>query len=141
MKFAAAFVGFTTAAVVGIVLGRTPVAPAAQGAAPTPNAPAALDYYPLASRTIKLPIKYEKDRKSIRQVKLYVARNGENTWYQEAAVPPDRDAFTFIAKEDGIYWFTMVEEDLQGKNLPADLTRTTPDLKVLVDTIQPRIQF
>ena len=117
------------AVLVGVSLGQPPAA--------TP----ASDYYPLASRTIKLPIKYEKDRKGIRQVKLYVARNGENTWYQESAVPPDRDAFTFIAKEDGIYWFTMVEEDLQGKNLPADLTRTPPDLKVLVDTIQPRIQF
>ena len=91
------------------------------------------------SRTIKLPIKYEQDRKTIRQVKLYVARNGENTWYQEAAVPPDRDAFTYIAKDDGIYWFTMVNEDLQGKNVPADLTRTPPDLKVLVDTVQPRV--
>ena len=59
-----------------------------------PAATAAPDYYPLNSRTIKLPIKYEKDRKAIRQVMLYVARNGENTWYQEAAVPPDRDAFT-----------------------------------------------
>jgi hypothetical protein len=117
------------AVLVGVTLGQPPAAPPAS------------DYYPLASRTIKLPIKYEKDRKGIRQVKLYVARNGENTWYQEAAVPPDRDAFTFIAKEDGIYWFTMVEEDLQGRNLPADLTRTPPDLKVLVDTIQPRIQF
>jgi hypothetical protein len=116
-------------ALIGITLGQPPAAP------PGP------DYYPLASRTIKLPIKYERDRKGIRQVKLYVARNGENTWYQEAAVPPDRDAFTFLAKEDGIYWFTMVEEDLQGKNIPADLTRTPPDLKVLVDTVQPRIQF
>src|SRR5262249_55670021 len=44
-------------------------------------------------------------------------------------------------KEDGIYWFTMVEEDLQGRNIPADLTRTPPDLKVLVDTVPPRVQF
>lgn len=116
-------------ALVGFALG--------QPAAPAPAA----DYYPLNSRNIKLPIKYERDRKSIRQVKLYVARNGENTWYQEAAVPPDRDQFTYVAKEDGVYWFTMVEEDLQGRNNPADLTRTPPDLKVLVDTVQPRVQF
>jgi hypothetical protein len=92
------------------------------------------------TRNIKLPIKYERDRKAIRQVKLYVSR-GENTWYQEQAVPPDRDFFTYIAKEDGIYWFTMVEEDLQGRNNPADITRTPPDLKVIVDTVQPRVQF
>jgi hypothetical protein len=107
-----------------------------------PPAPATTpDYYPMNSRKISLPIKYDKDRKTIRQMKLFVARNGENTWYQEAAVPPDRESFTYIAKEDGLYWFTMVEEDLQGKNIPGDLTRTAPDLKVLVDTVQPRVQF
>lgn len=116
------------AALVVVSLGQPPAVPGP-------------DYYPLNSRSIKLPIKYEKDRKAIRQVKLYVARNGENTWYQEAVAPPDRDAFTFVAKEDGIYWFTMVEEDLQGKTIPADLTRHPPDLKVLVDTLPPRVQF
>jgi hypothetical protein len=100
-----------------------------------------MDYYPINSRNIKIPIKYEKDRKAIRQVKLYVARNGENTWYQEAIATPDRDSFTYIAKEDGVYWFTMQEEDIQGRNIPTDLTRHPPDLKVLVDTIQPRIQI
>jgi hypothetical protein len=120
---------FAAVALVGFTLGQPP--------APAPTS----DYFPMNSRSIKLPIKYEKDRKSIRQVKLYVARNGENTWYQEGAVSPDRNEFTYVAKEDGIYWFTMVEEDLQGRNLPADLTRTPPDLKVLVDTVQPRVQF
>lgn len=99
------------------------------------------DYYPMNSRNIKIPIKYDKDPKTIRQVKLCVARNGENTWYQELAGPPDREFFSYVAKEDGVYWFTMVEEDLQGKNIPADLTRTPPDLKVVVDTVQPRVQF
>ncbi len=106
-----------------------------------PSASATADCYPLNSRNIKLPIRYEKDRKAIRMVKLFVAKNGENTWYQEAAAAPDRESFSYTAKEDGIYWFTMVEEDLQGKNNPADLTRTPPDLKVLVDTVQPRVQF
>ncbi|MBA4189975.1 MAG: hypothetical protein C0467_18475 [Planctomycetaceae bacterium] len=120
---------FAVVALVGASLAQPPAT------APAP------DYYPMNSRKIALPIKYDKDRKTIRQVKLYVARNGENTWYQEAAVTPDRDSFTFMAKEDGLYWFTMMEEDLQGKNIPADLTRTPPDLKVLVDTVQPRVQF
>ena len=67
--------------------------------------PPAPDYYPMNSRTIKLPIEYKKDRKAIRQVLLYVARNGENTWYQEGFVTPDKDAFVYVAKEDGVYWF------------------------------------
>jgi hypothetical protein len=108
-----------------------------QPASPT----AAPNYYPMNSRKIALPITYDKDRKSIRQIKLYVARNGENTWYQELAAPPTQEQFTYVAKEDGLYWFTIVEEDMQGKNNPADLTRTPPDMKVLVDTVQPRVQF
>jgi hypothetical protein len=115
------------AALVGLSLGQPATPPS--------------DYYPMSSRSIKIPIKYEKDRKLIRQVKLLVAPKGENTWYQDAAVPPDRDFFTYLAKEDGVYWFTMVEEDLQGRQVPADLTRTPPDLKVIVDTVQPRVQF
>lgn len=106
-----------------------------------PNPSPGGDYIPINSRTLKLPIKYEKDRRHIRQMKLFVARNGENTWYQEAAVSPDQDHFTFHAKEDGLYWFIMVEEDVQGRQVPADLTRTLPDLKVLIDTTPPRVRL
>jgi hypothetical protein len=98
------------------------------------------DYYPMNSRTIKLPIEYKKDRKSIRQVLLYVARNGENTWYQEGFVTPDKDAFVYVAKDDGVYWFKMVIEDLKGNKDPADLTRDPPDLKMVIDTVAPQIR-
>jgi len=118
---------FLAVTLVGVTFGQPPIS--------TP------DYYPMNSRNIRIPIRYEKDRKAIRQVKLYVARNGENTWYQEGAVPPDRDYFNYYAKEDGLYWFTMMEEDLQGRNIPADLTRTPPDLKVIVDTVPPKVHF
>ncbi len=98
------------------------------------------DYYPMNSRTIKLPIEYKKDRKTIRQVVLYVARNGENTWYQEGLVTPDKDAFVYIAKDDGIYWFKMQIEDLKGNKDPTDLTRDPPDLKMVIDTTAPVIR-
>lgn len=119
---------FAAATLVGLTLGQPPA----------PPEPA---YYPMTSRKIRIPIKYERDRKQIRQVFLYVARNGENTWYQEVFATPDRDAFAYVAKDDGVYWFTIVEEDLRGQKTPADLTRTPPDLKVLVDTVAPRVQF
>lgn len=106
----------------------------------TMGQPLGPDYYPMNSRTIKLPIEYKKDRKSIRQVLLYVARNGENTWYQEAFVTPDKDSFVYIAKDDGIYWFKMVIEDLKGNKDPADLTRDPPDLKMVVDTVAPQVR-
>ncbi|MBN9123107.1 MAG: hypothetical protein J0I06_28865, partial [Planctomycetes bacterium] len=106
----------------------------------TVGQPLGSDYYPMNSRTIKLPIEYKKDRKSIRQVLLYVARNGENTWYQEGFVYPDKDAFVYVAKDDGVYWFKMVIEDLKGNKDPADLTRDPADLKMVIDTTAPLIR-
>ena len=106
----------------------------------TMGQPLGPDYYPMNSRTIKLPIEYKKPRKEIRQVLLYVARNGENTWYQEAFVTPDKDAFVYVAKDDGVYWFKMVIEDLKGNKDPADLTRDPPDLKMVIDTAAPQVR-
>lgn len=115
---------FAAAALLGLTLGQ----------------PIGQDYHAMNSRNVKLPIKYEKDRRTIRQVTLYVARNGENTWYQEGFVTPDKDAFVYVAKEDGLYWFKMQIEDLKGNKDPADLTRDPPDLKMVIDTTKPVIR-
>ncbi|HEY1186279.1 MAG TPA: hypothetical protein VGE74_01420 [Gemmata sp.] len=115
---------FAAAALLGLTLGQ----------------PIGQDYHAMNSRNIKLPIKYEKDRRTIRQVTLYVARNGENTWYQEGFVTPDKDAFVYVAKEDGLYWFKMQIEDLKGNKDPADLTRDPPDLKMVIDTTKPAVR-
>ncbi|HEV3437342.1 MAG TPA: hypothetical protein VG122_08285, partial [Gemmata sp.] len=129
---------FAAVALVGASFGQPPAMPIPSAA---PIAQENQEHQFLADRQIKLPIKYEKDRKTIRQVLLFVARNGENLWSQEAAVTPDRDFFLYTAKEDGVYWFTMVIEDLQGRRDPADMTRIPPDLKVIVDTAKPNIHF
>ncbi len=124
---------YTTAVVlVSVALAQPPAAA---------TTPPGSDYIPINSRKLKIPIKYERDRRHVRLMKLFVTRAGDNTWYQEAAVPPDRDHFDFYAKEDGLYWLTMVEEDLQGRQVPADLTRHPPDLKVLIDATPPVVRF
>jgi hypothetical protein len=103
--------------------------------------PAAPNFYPFRDRAIKFPIGYDKDPKTIRQVELWVSRDQGGTWAPELSAPPTQTSFTYHAKDDGLYWFTMVEVDLQGRRLPANLTATPPDMKVLLDTVQPRVQF
>lgn len=115
---------FAAAALLGLTMGQ----------------PLGQDYHAMASRNIKLPIKYEKDRRTIRHVYLYVARNGENTWHQEGFVTPDKDSFVYVAKEDGLYWFKMQIVDLKGNADPANLTVDPPDLKMVVDTTKPVIR-
>jgi hypothetical protein len=124
---------FATVALLGMTMGQP------QGPAQSPDY-----YYPMNSPNVKLPIQYNAkpgwDRKSIRQVLLYVARNGENTWYQEGSVTPDKDYFVYTAKEDGIYWFKMVLVNLKGERDLVDLTRDPADMKILIDTHQPVIR-
>ncbi|VTR96300.1 Uncharacterized protein OS=Blastopirellula marina DSM 3645 GN=DSM3645_21764 PE=4 SV=1 [Gemmata massiliana] len=115
---------FAAAALIGLTMGQ----------------PLGADYHAMNSRNIKLPIDYKKDRKSIRHVVLYVARNGENTWYQEGFVTPDKDSFVFVAKDDGVYWFKMQIVDLKGNKDPAELTSDPPDLKMVVDTTAPQVR-
>ncbi len=115
---------FAAAALLGLTMGQ-PLGP---------------DYYPMNSRTIKLPVEYKKDRKTIRHVFLYVARNGENVWTQEGSVTPDKDHFVYVAKEDGVYWFKMQIVDLKGNKDPAELTTDPADLKMVIDTAPPQIR-
>lgn len=115
---------FTIAAVLGLTLGQ-----------PAP------DYYPFNSRTLQLPIEYKTDRKQIQQVQLFVARNGENMWTLESTVTPDKDAFVYVAREDGVYWFHIVTVDMRGRKDPPDMTREPPALKVFVDTTKPVVVF
>ncbi|MBP3960539.1 hypothetical protein J8F10_35390 [Gemmata sp. G18] len=115
---------FAAAALLGLTMGQ----------------PVGSDYHAMNARNIKLPIDYKKDRKTIRHVVLYVARNGENTWYQEGFVTPDKDAFVFVAKDDGVYWFKMQIVDLKGNKDPAELTSDPPDLKMVVDTTAPQVR-
>jgi hypothetical protein len=129
------FMYFAAVALVGASLGQPPAVAA------TPPKPVAQEYLYSKDRQIKLPIRYERDRKTIQKVLLYVARNGENTWYEKGSVLPAQDYFIFTAEDDGLYWFTIVDVDLQARRTPDDLTKTPPDLKVIFDQVKPRIQF
>jgi hypothetical protein len=116
----------TLAALLGLSLGQAPAA----------------DYYPLNSRNIKLPIEYkEKDRKAIRQVRLFVSTDQGNVWNQVAEVPPDRDAFVYAAPKDGVYWFNYQIIDLKGRPDLANLNAEPPALKALIDTTPPQVRF
>jgi hypothetical protein len=129
------FMYFAAVALVGASLGQPPAALA------SPTNPHDQDVLYSNNRQVNLPIRYNQDRKTIKKVSLHYALNGENTWYLAAVATPDQDRFVFTAKDDGLYWFTIVDEDLQGHKNPDDLTKTPPDLKVIIDTVPPRVQF
>lgn len=104
-----------------------------------PSQPAA-DYYPLASRGLKLDIDYKPERRNdIQQVQLLVSRDEGQTWSVSSVVTPDKDHFAFTAEQDGPYWLNMVIVYRNGTKEPPDVTRVPPAQKLLIDTKQPTV--
>lgn len=100
--------------------------------------PLPADHYVMRTRSIKLPIEYTKERKLIREARLYVSF-GNKTWHRVAVVTSDKNAFDYQAPDDGVYWFKMQLVDQNGKQHPADIASIPPDLKVVIDTSAPRV--
>ncbi|MDB5311885.1 MAG: hypothetical protein JWO38_6087 [Gemmataceae bacterium] len=115
----------TVAALLGLTLAQAP----------------AQEYHPFNQRSVKFPINYTQDPKTIRKVELYACKNGDQVWQLVAVAPPTQSAFAYTAPEDGRYWFHIVIEDLKGGKDPANLTTEPPAMKVLFDTKPPAVVF
>src|SRR5207237_4027381 len=65
------------------------------------------------------------------------------SWNNEARTTPDKQSFSFYAPNDGVYWFTVMIVDHNGRTDPADLRKISPNqiLKILVDTQPPVVQL
>lgn len=66
---------------------------------------------------------------------------GGKTWEVYSKAKPSLEAFTFTAKQDGIYWFSVAVIDQNGRQEPADIYKAAVGQKVLIDTIRPEVQL
>jgi hypothetical protein len=85
----------------------------------------------------EIPINVRPDLKStVMELWLFVSEDEGKSWQVADRVPPDRRAFTYHARHDGVYWFNVA---VMGKDaVPGvsadDVTREPPALKVRVRT-------
>jgi hypothetical protein len=80
-------------------------------------------------------------RASLRELRLYAKEGPDQPWILKEKVPPTQKEFTYRAARDGEYWFTVVSVDLQGRAIPADVTREEPGLIVVLDTRPPTLNL
>src|SRR5437870_6704977 len=84
------------------------------------------------------------EQKQLKEVQLYVARDG-GKWekYTSAApeVAQDKRNFIFHTDQDGEYWFAVRTLDVHGVLNPPDEAGLTPGLRVVVDSEQPKINL
>jgi hypothetical protein len=95
------------------------------------------DTVEIQARDFALPINVDRPREgNIRELVLYRSDDEGKTWTQEARAKPDARQFAVAVLNDGVYWFTVVVVDADGRQTPADPGQTTPGLKVRVNTLK-----
>ena len=77
----------------------------------------------------------------IREMQLFVSPDRGRTWNQVDKITPDKDGFTYSTPADGEYWYHVVIVNQQGKQEPADLYKTPPMMKLIVDTKPPELKI
>jgi hypothetical protein len=89
----------------------------------------------------RIPFQTEPNERRIRQIQLYFSANEGLSWTQASSVPPEQNGFEFQAPRDGLYWFAVRTQDVDGHFFPLNLEGVRPGLKVIVDTQPPVIQL
>jgi hypothetical protein len=89
-----------------------------------------------------IPFRIEPARSPPQQpveVQLNVSTNQGATWEVADRVKPDKGNFVYRAPHDGEYWYAIRTVDAQGVVRPEG--HLQPQLKVLVDTVAPRLDL
>src|SRR5262245_40398033 len=89
----------------------------------------------------RIPFQTEPNERRIRHIQLYFSANEGVSWTQASSVAPEHNGFEFQAPRDGLYWFAVRTQDVDGHFFPLNLEGVRPGLKVIVDTQPPGIQL
>jgi hypothetical protein len=89
----------------------------------------------------RIPFQTEPNERRIRQILLYFSANEGLSWTQASMAPPEQNGFEFQAPRDGLYWFAVRTQDVDGHFFPLNLEGVRPGLKVVVDTQPPVINL
>ncbi len=100
------------------------------------------DVWPLNQPRFEIPFRIDEARRAeIKELLLFCSIDQGATWQQVAVSAPDKSGFQYAAPSDGLYWFSVCVVDRQNKREPADIYKSPPGQKVLVDTLKPTLRL
>ncbi len=73
------------------------------------------------------------------EVRLYASTDLGHTWTVASRVGPKQRTFAFKAQHDGEYWFAIRTLDRQNHLKPEN--GRVPELRVIIDTLPPRLEL
>lgn len=97
--------------------------------------------FPMKDRNISIPYNLSVNPAEISDVVLYVSIDQGRVWSRAGSIRPTERAFAFQAPTDGVYWFNVAVVYRNGNQVPADVSQTPPQQKVLFDTQKPLVRI
>ena len=89
-----------------------------------------------------IPVSLQPDKVAeLQGVLLYVSTTRGKSWDLHGRIRPGEEGFHYLAKSDGVYWFTVAVLDKKGNQEPRDIYQSDDRLKIVVDTIRPEIKL
>ena len=96
----------------------------------------------LSKPKFRIPVTLQADKVAgLQAVLLYVSTNRGKSWELHGRIKPGEDGFQYLAKSDGVYWFTVAVLDKQGNQDPRNIYQGEDRLKIVVDTLQPEVKL
>ena len=90
-------------------------------------------------RGFGVPFQINADNGSFIEVQLYVSRDMGKSWQFASRQATDQKEFPFESEQDGEYWFALKTLDRDRKLIPEGDPQI--DLKIVVDTVKPELDF
>lgn len=99
-------------------------------------------YQALKSRNLKLDLEVDpRQQANVSHVELFVSRDRGGVWESAAQARPDQKFIPFTAREDGLYWLSMIVVYKDGTQDPANVAAAPPSQKLLIDTTAPILRI
>ncbi|MFO0944603.1 MAG: hypothetical protein U1D30_01460 [Planctomycetota bacterium] len=121
-----------------LVLLLVPLTGGGFAAAQAPAVPS--DMISSRERSFRIPFRVDPvERMRLSEIQLHISMDRGQSWRHYASGQPEQEYFTFTARNDGEYWFTVRTVDREGRQYPPTLAGVAPGLRVLVDTTPPEV--
>src|SRR5688500_15289074 len=102
----------------------------------------AAEPWPMNHRSMQIPIKIEAARRAeIKELQLFYSIDEGRNWMMGGTATPDKEAFTFTAPADGLFWFSLIIVKRDGTKEPPAPFNLPPSMKVAVDTAKPVVRL
>ncbi|MBX9678699.1 MAG: hypothetical protein K2X38_08030 [Gemmataceae bacterium] len=77
----------------------------------------------------------------LKALTLFMSTDQGRTWQAAAKAEANQKNFPFSSDRDGMIWFAVQTNDFEGRLNPSSMQNAPPSLRVVIDTVAPRVSL